>query len=434
MPVFWIRISGLRPPACSPAAIEQAWPSRVTPTSRSDGSAFISMYSQLVSLSGSHTTSVTPFSLHVPQHRLRAQRRGRRIVHRSLLAADLSQAAPLANIIPTNHPRERAHGNTFRVGDMTIHRIVEMECGFTPRSGIPARPEARGAGGEPVLAGARRRWMRTDNLVLCFQSYIVQTPRHTILVDSCIGNDKDRTARPLWHQKKDDAWMRGLAAAGLTVNDIDFVMCTHLHVDHVGWNTRLENGRWVPTFPKARYLFSKTELDYWLAENDKAELPPIADSVIPIVEAKRCDLVTSDHAVDDTVSLLPTPGHTIDHYAVAAWAGRQGRGHHRRPDPLRRCRRAIPSCRCAWTTIRSRARDAPEVPGDLLRHQHAVLLRALPVAVARLREALGRGVPLRVRHRLTRRHAAARLEHPPGRRHAARPASWPRSRAMMPTC
>ena len=68
--------------------------------------------------------------------------------------------------------------------------------------------------------------------------------------------------------------MRGLAAAGLTVNDIDFVMCTHLHVDHVGWNTRLENGRWVPTFPKARYLFSKTELDYWLAENDKTALPP----------------------------------------------------------------------------------------------------------------------------------------------------------------
>jgi glyoxylase-like metal-dependent hydrolase (beta-lactamase superfamily II) len=142
-------------------------------------------------------------------------------------------------------------------------------------------------------------------------------------VDSCIGNDKDREARPLWHKKKDDAFMRGLGAAGLTVNDIDFVMCTHLHVDHVGWNTKLENGRWVPTFPKARYLFSKTELDYWLAENDKTTLPPIVDSVIPIVEAKRCDLITSDHSLDDTVALLPTPGHTIDHYAVAL--GRAGK-------------------------------------------------------------------------------------------------------------
>jgi glyoxylase-like metal-dependent hydrolase (beta-lactamase superfamily II) len=206
-------------------------------------------------------------------------------------------------------------GNSFKVGDVTIHRIVEMECGFTPA--LEFLPNLT-----KELLDANRSWLApsalddNDLLVLCFQSYVVQTPRHTILVDSCVGNDKDRPARPLWHMKKDDAWMRGLAALGLTVNDIDIVMCTHLHVDHVGWNTRLENGRWVPTFPKARYLFSKTELDYWLAENDKTSLPPIVDSVIPIVEAKRCDLITSDHALDDLVSLIPTPGHTIDHYAV----------------------------------------------------------------------------------------------------------------------
>jgi glyoxylase-like metal-dependent hydrolase (beta-lactamase superfamily II) len=158
--------------------------------------------------------------------------------------------------------------NTFRVGDMTVHRIVEMECGFTPA--LEFLPDLKAE-----LLEENKSWLAPSaldadgNLVLCFQSYIVKTPRHTILVDSCIGNDKERTARPLWHRKKDDTFMRGLAAAGLTVNDIDFVMCTHLHVDHVGWNTRLENGRWVPTFPKARYLFSKTELDYWLAENDK---------------------------------------------------------------------------------------------------------------------------------------------------------------------
>ena len=81
----------------------------------------------------------------------------------------------------------------------------------------------------------------------------------------------------------------GLAAAGLTVNDIDFVLCTHLHVDHIGWNTRLENGRWVPTFPNARYIFSKTELDFWVEESKKGDLPQIVDSVIPIVEAKACD-------------------------------------------------------------------------------------------------------------------------------------------------
>lgn len=205
--------------------------------------------------------------------------------------------------------------NTFTVGDLTIHRIVEMETGFTPA--LEFLPKLT-----PECLAENRQWLlptaldAEDKLVLCFQSYIVRTPRHVVLVDSCIGNDKDRTARPVWHKKKDEVWMRGLAQLGLTANDIDVVMCTHLHVDHVGWNTRLENGRWVPTFPKARYLFSKKELDYWVAEHEKTPISCIEDSVVPIVEAQRCDLITSDHAMDEHIRLLPTPGHTIDHFAV----------------------------------------------------------------------------------------------------------------------
>jgi glyoxylase-like metal-dependent hydrolase (beta-lactamase superfamily II) len=209
---------------------------------------------------------------------------------------------------------------TFKAGDATIHRIIEMEVGFTPA--LEFLPNLT----KDVL-DANRSWMHpaaldaNDNLVLCFQSYVVKTGKHNILIDSCVGNDKERTARPLWHKKKDDAFMRGLAAAGLTVNDIDFVLCTHLHVDHIGWNTRLENGRWVPTFPKARYIFSKTELDFWLDEAKKTDLPQIVDSVIPIVEAKACDVVTSDHSLNDLITLIPTPGHTIDHYAVTLGKG-----------------------------------------------------------------------------------------------------------------
>src|ERR1700760_157160 len=209
---------------------------------------------------------------------------------------------------------------SFTVNDMTIHRIVEQEAGFTPiLEFLPSLSRE--------LLDENRSWMEPAALdpagmaVLCFQSYVVKTPHHTILVDACIGNDKSFPHRPTWHRKSDSNWMQALKAAGVTVDDIDIVMCTHLHGDHVGWNTRLENGRWVPTFPNARYLFSKKELDYWLAENHKTALPPIVDSVIPIVEAKRCDLVTSDHALDDTVTLLPTPGHTIDHYAVALGRG-----------------------------------------------------------------------------------------------------------------
>jgi glyoxylase-like metal-dependent hydrolase (beta-lactamase superfamily II) len=210
---------------------------------------------------------------------------------------------------------------TFKVGDMTVHRIIEMECGFTPA--LEFLPKLT-----PELLAENRAWLRKpealddqDKLVLCFQSYVLRTGRHNILVDSCVGNDKDRPLRPLWHKKTDNVFMQGLADVGLSVHDIDFVLCTHLHVDHVGWNTRLENGRWVPTFPNARYLFSKTELDFWLAENEKEIVAPIADSVIPILEAKRADLVRSDHSLNDLVSLIPTPGHTIDHYAVTLGKG-----------------------------------------------------------------------------------------------------------------
>ena len=161
-----------------------------------------------------------------------------------------------------------------------------------------------------------------DVLILCFQSYVVKTPHHTILIDSCIGNDKPRPQRPKWNMKTDDTYLRGLDAAGFSVDDIDFVMCTHLHVDHVGWNTRLENGRWVPTFPKARYVFAKQEFDHWSEQNAKAEVPPFADSVLPVVEARRHELVGNDHQIGDHVRILPTPGHTPGHIAITMGRGK----------------------------------------------------------------------------------------------------------------
>ena len=209
----------------------------------------------------------------------------------------------------------------INLGAMKIHRVLEMQAPLFPaRTFFPTLTAE--------LLDEHRNWLSptflepgTDKLILAIQSYVVETTHHRILVDSCVGNHKPRPGRPFWDQMKADTWERNLAATGIGLTDIDFVMCTHLHVDHVGWNTRLENGRWVPTFPKARYLFSKTELDFWLSENDKAALPPIVDSVIPIVEAKACDLVTSDYALNDLVTLLPTPGHTIDHYAVQLGKG-----------------------------------------------------------------------------------------------------------------
>src|ERR1700738_295883 len=136
----------------------------------------------------------------------------------------------------------------FTVGDLTIHRIIEQKPPFLPA--LEMLP-----GLTPDVLAENRTWMRQagaidaqDVLILCFQSYIVKTPHHTILVDSCIGNDKPRPLRPKWNMKTDDTYLRALAAAGCSVGDIDFVMCTHLHVDHVGWNTRLGNGRWGAAF------------------------------------------------------------------------------------------------------------------------------------------------------------------------------------------
>lgn len=209
----------------------------------------------------------------------------------------------------------------YRVNDMTIHRIVEQEQGFTPM--LEFLPNLTQETLEENLAwlapGGYNR--DTGNVVLCYQSYVVKTPHHNILVDACIGNDKNFPLRPTWNKKNDSNWMNALHAAGLGVEDIDFVMCSHLHGDHVGWNTRMENGRWVPTFPKARYLFSKKEYTYWSEIHQTTPLAQITDSVLPIIEANRAELITSDHELNDHIRLTPTPGHTPDHFAVCAGKG-----------------------------------------------------------------------------------------------------------------
>ena len=127
----------------------------------------------------------------------------------------------------------------FEVDDMTIHRIVEDEKGYTPA--LEFLP-----GLTPAMLEENRSWMEAakalnpadDTLVLCFQSYVVRTPHHTVLIDSCIGNGKTRP-RPAWSGKQDTNYMSSLTAAGVGVEDIDFVMCTHLNVYNVGWNTKL---------------------------------------------------------------------------------------------------------------------------------------------------------------------------------------------------
>ncbi len=201
------------------------------------------------------------------------------------------------------------------VGDFSIERIVEAENPL-----MPATEMLKGL--SPEVLEENRSWLEPHSLTgdgwvqVAFQSFLVRTPHHTVLIDTCVGNDKPR-GRPGWHMKTDTSYMEALAAAGVSVEQIDFVMCTHMHVDHVGWNTRLQDGRWVPTFPNARYVFARDEYAYWQGENAKAENPVFVDSVLPIVEAGRADMVDSEHGIGDHFRLMPTPGHTPGHVSVA---------------------------------------------------------------------------------------------------------------------
>ncbi len=208
---------------------------------------------------------------------------------------------------------------TFTIGDTTIHRIVEQEAPFfDPLVFFPTLT--------PEILEENRDWMTqggyldraNGELVLCIQSYLVQTPHHNILIDTCVGNHKPRPTRAFWDMMDSDRFEKSLAGTGVTPNQIDYVMCTHLHVDHVGWNTKLDNGRWVPTFPNAKYVFSDRELAYWTEaeKKDPSAAPWITDSVLPIVAAKKEEVVKSDHVFGDTIKLIPTPGHTIDHFSV----------------------------------------------------------------------------------------------------------------------
>ena len=201
----------------------------------------------------------------------------------------------------------------WKVGDVTITKIVELEATGGSKFLLPqATPEAV----EPYA------WMKPHfvdeegRLKMSVQALVVETPSRRIIVDTCIGNDKDGRRVPHWNNLQ-GPFLRDLAAAGYTPDDIDTVLCTHLHVDHVGWNTMLVDGKWVPTFPKARYLMGRAEFDYWRTQREQEEQRVVfADSVQPVFDAGLVDLVETDHGVCDEVSLTPTLGHTPGHVSI----------------------------------------------------------------------------------------------------------------------
>jgi glyoxylase-like metal-dependent hydrolase (beta-lactamase superfamily II) len=211
-----------------------------------------------------------------------------------------------------------------RVGDFEVHRITEFEGPFiAPETFFPDfDPEVLRA--NPDMAGPRLIDPSTGKLVFSFHCFIVKTGRHTILIDSCLGNDKERPTRPQFHRLR-TPFLADLAKAGVKVEDVDYVMCTHLHWDHVGWNTRLENGRWVPTFPNARYIMARREFEHWHAFQQRGEDSPhrlaFEDSVLPVVRAGQSVLVDDDYAFEDGLWFESAPGHTPGNVVIHARSG-----------------------------------------------------------------------------------------------------------------
>jgi len=199
----------------------------------------------------------------------------------------------------------------WRVGAVTVTRIVESEGSSPPTflfANLSAEQVRSHASLRPHFATAEGR------LIASIHMFVVESRGQTIVVDTCVGNDKERVL-PAWNRLS-GPFLADFAAAGFAADRIDFVVCTHLHSDHVGWNTRLVDGRWVPTFARARYLASRTEYDHLRAVDAAAERQLLADSVQPVVDAGLFDWVESSHAITDEVRLEPTPGHTPGHVSV----------------------------------------------------------------------------------------------------------------------
>ena len=215
------------------------------------------------------------------------------------------------------------------IGDVRVTRIEEqMGPGFPAKDFFPEF--------DAETFAAEQHWLapnyyqpESGRVIASIHSWLVRTGKYTVLIDSCSGNHKSRPGMPRFDML-DTKYLDRLREAGVQPEEIDFVMCTHLHVDHVGWNTQRENGKWVPTFPNAKYVMSRTDHDHWEAvakkpDTEAYQVNTYNDSVLPIVEAKKAEFVSGEHAMCGCFKMKPAPGHTPGQMRVDLEFARQAR-------------------------------------------------------------------------------------------------------------
>jgi glyoxylase-like metal-dependent hydrolase (beta-lactamase superfamily II) len=203
---------------------------------------------------------------------------------------------------------------SWTIGDVKVTRVVEFEFQ------VDYDPEGAFLREASPAALAEIPWLKPhflsdqDQLLMSIHALLVETPTMKLIVDTCFGNDKPNAL--LQHAALSTGFLNALAEAGAPRESIDRVVCTHLHVDHVGWNTMLVDGKWQPTFPNARYLFGAEEHAHWSTDESAENLKIMAESVQPVFEAGLVDLVAMDERICPEIRLMPTAGHTPGHVSV----------------------------------------------------------------------------------------------------------------------
>jgi len=216
----------------------------------------------------------------------------------------------------------KEHIKHWKIGDVEVARIVEINA-FEDNMWMLLKD----CTAEEVQ---QHKWLvphfctPAGMMLISFQCFVLRSRGKSVMIDTCIGSDRKREYDVFCNLHT--TFLEDLTAAGFPPEKIDTVLCTHLHFDHVGWNTKLVNGKWVPTFPQARYLFGQKEFDHWMhlkATGGDHDFEHLHDSIDPILEAGLADFIGPNHQVTDEVSLFPTPGHTPGHVSVLIRSGGQ---------------------------------------------------------------------------------------------------------------